>query len=69
MHPSYISSVQGSELPAFNAAEIARDIRVNLKLREKQRLTGTSLSALVTFASSSMPSALPFPLTLVFQSP
>lgn len=30
---------QGSELPAFNAAEIARDIRVNLKLREKQRLT------------------------------
>jgi hypothetical protein len=33
---------QGSELPSFNAAEIARDIRVNLKLREKQRLTGAS---------------------------
>jgi hypothetical protein len=38
-------NVQGSELPAFNAAEIARDIRVNLKLREKQRLTGTAFSA------------------------
>jgi hypothetical protein len=67
-HSSYTSSVQGSELPAFNAAEIARDIRVNLKLREKQRLTGTSLSAVVTFALSSLPSALPFSLTLAFQS-
>ena len=59
-HPSYTSSVQGSELPAFNAAEIARDIRVNLKLREKQRLTGTSRFALLTFASSPIYPVAPF---------
>jgi hypothetical protein len=55
--------LQGSELPAFNAAEIARDIRVNLKLREKQRLTGA------TPAPPSFPSICSLHRSFIFYFP